>query len=211
MAGDHWRMVLERQDHAVLGRPARTLDESFTAPGPCRGFAGFVLRDAPDALRDVVSSPVLTERDPGPGAEHPQHRRTEIGGHADERLPLGELRPPLLRDGAGEIIVRGDGINRHAGIRRAQPQLATARRGQIEGVSMRPLAVDFDALIAVLSRAIDDLLQGQGGAAVPDAQVGNGVEADLHSRSPSLPGRGARAEARRLKPVMMTEIAGTGG
>ena len=156
MVGDYWRMVLERQRDAVLGRPAGTLDESFTAPGPCRGFAGFVLGDAPDALRDVVSSPVLTERDAGPGAEHPQHRRTEIGGHANQLLHVGELRLAMLRDRAGEIVVRGDGINRHAGIRRAQPQLAAARRRQIERVSMRPLAVDLHAVVAVLSRAIDD-------------------------------------------------------
>ena len=211
MVRDYRRMILERQRHAVLGRPPRTLEESFTAPGPCRCFTGFVLGDTPDALRNIVPAPVLTERDPGPGAEHPQHRRTEIRSHANELLHIRELRLTMLRDRAGEIVVRRDGIDRHAGIVRAEPQLAAARRRQIERVAMRPLAVDLHALVAVLSRAIDDLLQRQGGAAVPDAQIRDAVEADFHFVLPSARDCEPLRRELTVKPLMMTDIAHTGG
>src|SRR5262249_54375881 len=45
-----------------------------------------------------------------------------------------------------------------------------------------PLAVQLDAVVAVLPRSLHELLEAQGRPVVPEAHVGDAVQADLHPR-----------------------------
>ena len=142
-----------------VGRPAGTFGKAVTAAIPRCVVAGFVLRDAPDAPRGVVAAAVRTKRDAGPGAEHAQHRRAEIGGHANQRPDVGQLGFAMLGNRTAEIVIGGHGVNRYAGIRRTATQLVAARGRQVQRIAVRPLAVDLHAVVAELARAIDQLLR----------------------------------------------------
>src|SRR5438034_1173306 len=103
----------------------------------------------------------------------------------------------MLRDGAAEIVVGSDGIDLDALIGGEFTELLAAGPRQVERVAVRALAVDFHTLVSEFPGASDHLFHGQGVAAIPDAAVGDAVEADLDV------GRGSRFGSR--------EGAGCGG
>src|SRR5262249_24283025 len=85
-----------------------------------------------------------------------------------------------------EIVIGGDGVDFNALIVRAGSKLVTARGRPVQRITVRAFAVDLDAIVSVLRRPGDHLWQGERFAAIPEAQVGNAVESDLHRNGPFL-------------------------
>src|ERR1043165_6504498 len=103
----------------------------------------------------------------------------QVGCHAHQLTQIDQLTLPMLRDGAAEIVVAGNGIDLNALVRRQLAYVLAPRLGHVQWISMRTLPVDFDAFVAKLPGTADYLLHAKGIAAVPDAAVGDAVESDL--------------------------------
>ena len=165
----------------MLPRVPRRLHQALAAPRPRLLRRERLVGLLPHRLGDVVPAAALAQqRHAGPGQEDAQHLRPEVRGHADEVAHVGELALPVLRDRAAEVVVRGDGVDLDAAIVGVPQEVLAARLRPVERVAVRALPVDLHALVPVLLRPVDHLLQGQGTPAVPHAEVGDAVEADLH-------------------------------
>src|ERR1019366_6131746 len=105
--------------------------------------------------------------------------RTQVGGHAHEVAEVNQLGLAMLGDGAAEIVVAGNGVDLDALIGGGLADLLAGNLKQVERVAGGAFAVNLDALVAELTGTADDLLDSKGIAAVPDATVGDAVEADF--------------------------------
>src|SRR5580704_16526058 len=107
----------------------------------------------------------------------------------------------MLRNGAAEIVVGSYGVDLKAVASGLAAEFAAARLRHIERVAVRTLAVDFHALVSELVRAFDDLFDSERISAIPDASIGDAVQADFHvgggHRCASQVGRGKRTRCQR--------------
>ena len=178
----HRRVVLQRERDAGVAGEARGLGQARAAPFPgfCRLDAE--MRLAPELPRDQVGGAFRRQRHAGPRREHAQRLRAEIRGHANQVAHVHELALAVLRDRAAEVVVRRDGVDLDARVVRPPLQVAAARARQIDRVAVRPLAVDLHAVVAEPRGPLDQLLEGQRRSAIPEAEVGDAVEAEFHGR-----------------------------
>src|SRR5262249_39822467 len=75
-------------------------------------------------------------------------------------------------------------------------EVAAPRARPIERVAVRPLAVELDAVVAEPARGPDQLLECESLAAVPEAEIGDAIEADAQIRG-RFRRQGARPEGCR--------------
>src|SRR5262249_9914000 len=127
----------------------------------------------------VVGSEAFLEHDPWPGRKEPDHLGSQVGGQPGKLAYHQELAFPVLRYGAGEIVVR-----RHA---RDLQSLAFNERSHpfsgspfdVNGVAMRALAVQLDPVVTAVLCALDDLLEAQRRAVLPATHARSALYADF--------------------------------
>jgi hypothetical protein len=138
------------------------------------------VRLAEDAPGGQVFRQAVGDRHPRPGGEHAQDGRAEIRRHPDQVAHVKQLALPVLGNRAAEVVVRGNGVDLDPRVVRAGTQLGATRLRHVGRVTVRPLAVDFDALVAEALRPPDDLFDRQRRPAVPETEIRDAVEPDLH-------------------------------
>src|SRR5262245_4516745 len=177
---DDRRMVLQRQRHTAVVGPLGALDQAVAAATPYLLGRVFLVCVGPHSPGDVVAAAIRRKRHARPRGEHSERGRAVVSGHPNLLPHVGELTLAVFRNRAAEVVVRRDSVDRCPRVVCPLPDLEAARPRQVERVAVRPLAVDLDAGVAVLARALDDLLERQPLAAIPDAEKRDAVEADLH-------------------------------
>ncbi len=122
-------------------------------------------------------------RDSPPGQEDTQRRRPEIGRHADEVAHEADLGLANLGHRAAKVVVGRHRKDVDAFSVGKGTKLAAAWRRPIERIAVRPLAVDFDSVIAILLGSTDHGREWQSLTAVPESQVSDAVESQFHRNS----------------------------
>src|SRR5581483_900262 len=174
-------VILQRKRHAEIAGESRCFVQGVAAPGPGLVAAEFLMLGFPDSFRDVVAAAAFgAQRYARPRQEYAHDLHAEIGRHAQQLAHIDELRLAMLGNRAAEIVIGGDGVDLDAGVGSFLAQFTASGGGHIQRIAMRALAVDLDSLVAELCGSLDDLLECESAAAVPEAAVGDAVEADLN-------------------------------
>ena len=181
---DERLVVLEGEGDPGVARVAGALDQGLAAPAPDLLGGELLVDDRPVALGDVVGGELRVAGHAPPGEEHAEGRGAEVGRHPDQVADHADLRLADLGHGVAEVVVRGDGVDLDPLAVGPGAQVAAAGRRPVERVAVRALAVDLDPVVAVLLGPGDHLREREGLAAVPEAQVGDAVESDLHRDIP---------------------------
>src|SRR5215471_1361308 len=173
-------MILQREDHAVVAGPARSLDQAGAASIPRLFRRRPELRLAPDLARLQIRRVFRLHRDARPRGKYPQDRRAEIRRHAYHFANVDQLTLAMLRDWTAEVVVRRDGIDFDARVAGALAQFAGSRARHVGRIPVRSLAVDLDPVVAEPLRAFDHLFDRQRRPVVPQPEIRDAVKPDLH-------------------------------
>ena len=103
-------VVLERQRNAVIGRILGRFHHPFAAPLPDFLAGKRLVRHLPKPARDVVAAELRVSRHAGPGQEHAERLRAQVGRHPQQFSHIGYLALAVLGNGTAEIVVSGHGI-----------------------------------------------------------------------------------------------------
>jgi hypothetical protein len=79
-----------------------------------------------------------------------------------------------------EIVIGGDAENLDTRTVGNGAQLAASTRRPVERASMRPLTVDLEPVVSVAPGPVDTFGQRKRFSAIPEPQVGDGVEPEFH-------------------------------
>jgi hypothetical protein len=92
---------------------------------------------------------------------------------------VNQLGLAMLGNGAAKVVVAGNGVDLDALVGGQLAELLAARLRHVERIAVGALAVNLDALVPELPGTADDLLDSKGIASVPDAAIGDAIQADL--------------------------------
>src|SRR6267143_618099 len=155
-------MILERQRDAHLPGVSGALDQALAAPAPDFLFREFSVDDGPIPFSNVVSGQLRMPGDAPPGEEHAQMFRAQVGSHSNQLAHETDLSLTHFGDRVAEIVIGSDTVNLDAfSDGEALQFLATSLR-PVERIAMRPLAINFHAVIAKSAGGFDQFRKSQG-------------------------------------------------